>query len=143
MNVVDKLVYGALSNPHEPMRVFITLMNWACNAYFITQCLPSELKLSLLMVTMATLSAYEMEPTAVGASTIWSFYYGFNQHRTAVDHWLYYSYSAVVIPGFLFAPVINKYTGVNIWPWSKDFMLTAVLAHVLFACLGVLIRHLI
>ncbi len=139
--MIDKLVYGALSNPHEPMRTFAAFSNWSCNAHFISECTSSERRLSILVVGLATLAAYELEPTAVGASTIWSFYYGFNEHRTVVDHWLYWSYSAIVIPGYLLAPIIDKYTGVNIWPWKKDFLSIAVLAHAFFACLGVLTRH--
>lgn len=140
-SIIDKLVYGSLSYPHEHMRLFATFGNYANNFHFISQYSGNHLLSSLVTVMSLTIIAYRLIPDAMGVSTFWSFYYGLKAHHTTIDHWLYWGFSGImIIPWTHLDRTLSKRLHVKIWPWSENFTTIAIVAHALFALMGVVTR---
>lgn len=143
-SLLDRLAYGFPSNPHQLMRLYACVANWICAVYFISTCQIHQLPLSLLIVAIFTLAAYEAEPRACGCSTVWAFYYGFQLYHSSLDNFLYALYSGVLlVPWFALSPGIERYTGFCPWPWHHHYALIAIVAHILFAILGHATRRLV
>jgi hypothetical protein len=141
---VDKFVYGALSKPHEPLRIIAAIGNYADAAYFMerNQQEPLLLPLTLLVVTLTSFFHSTMTH-ACGISTVWSFLYGYQQQHTDLDHWMYWVPCALMIVPWPYLDThLYKRTGFHLWPWPEEFAGIAIGAHASFALFGFWLRRL-
>jgi hypothetical protein len=140
-STLDRLLYGYLLKPH-PLKAIAVLGNYVLTFLFLTQT-PNVTAGMLCAVMLATIGAYNVHASAMGISTLWSFMYGYHSNPTMNHHLMYWlPCSLLVIPWPLFNPVFRKYTGHDLWPWSKEFFLIALVAHALFAWIGYQVRQL-
>jgi hypothetical protein len=140
-STLDRLLYGALSEPH-PLKVIAVLGNYALTFHFMQ--LTSDVNyIMLFTVLLLTLLAYNMRKSAMGISTIWSFLYGYQSDPTIHHHLLYWvPCSLLIVPWPLLNATFKKHTGFLLWPWDAEFFGIAITAHLVFAWIGMAVRRL-
>ena len=142
---LNRLCYGVLLHPQQPMRTLALLGNTAQTVYFAAYYDNPIVSLPPVLAALlgATGLAFALEPRATGISCLWSFLYGFQYTYTWHNHCVFWvSCSVLFLPWVRLSEALNPLLGFELWPWCPEFVLIAWKAHLGFALLGYFMKHL-
>jgi hypothetical protein len=124
---IKGLTYGYYPEMADSTQLVAIILNYGLIITFKRRFgLDRLLTTALMVIVVATIATYYVDPCAVGMSCVWCFQYGYARRRQLVDHTLFWgSCLGLFVPFFM-----------QMWPWPIRYLWLCNIAHVIAAALG-------